>query len=171
MRRREFITVLGGAAAWPLLARAQQGERMRRVGVLISTTENDPEAGRLIAAFKQGLLELGWSEGRNVRIDVRFPADNPDRMQAFAQELVALKPDALLASGPTPVQALQRFTNAVPIVFAQVNDPVGAGTGHDARAPRRACHRFHPGGIFDWRKIAGTAQGDRTRRHRSGRDA
>jgi putative ABC transport system substrate-binding protein len=125
--RREFITLIGGAAAWPIAARAQQGERVRRLGVLISTTENDPEVGRLLAAFKQGLLDLGWSEGRNVRIDVRFPADNPDRMQAFAQELVALKPDALLASGPTPVQALQRFTNAVPIVFAQVNDPVGAG--------------------------------------------
>jgi putative tryptophan/tyrosine transport system substrate-binding protein len=128
MNRREVITLLGGAAAaWPLVVRARQPERMRRVGVLISSTEDDPQVRRQIAAFQQGLLELGWMEGRNVRIDFRFLGDEPNRLKTYAAELVALKPDALLASGPTPVVALQQETITVPIIFAQVNDPVGAG--------------------------------------------
>jgi putative ABC transport system substrate-binding protein len=132
VKRREFISLLGGAAAsssvlWPLAARAQQPERMRRVGVLISSTEDDPQVRRQIAAFQQGLLELGWMEGRNVRIDFRFLGDEPNRLKTYAAELVALKPDALLASGPTAVVALQQEAITVPIIFAQVNDPVGAG--------------------------------------------
>jgi len=128
MKRREFITLLGGAAAaWPLAARAQQGERMRRIGVLISSTEDDPQVRRLTAAFQKGLLELGWMEGRNVRIDFRFLGDDPSRIKTYAAELVALNPDALLASGPTPVVALQQEASSIPIVFTQVNDPVGAG--------------------------------------------
>jgi putative ABC transport system substrate-binding protein len=127
MKRREFITLLGGAAvAWPLTARAQQGE-IKRVGVLISTSKDDPQMERQIAAFRDGLRTLGWMEGHNLRIDARFPSDDPARMQTFAAELLALKPDALLASGPTPVLALQRVSRAVPIIFTQVNDPVGAG--------------------------------------------
>ena len=127
MKRREFIALMGGAAAWPLAARAQQAERMRRVGVLISSTEDDPQVRRLTAAFQQGLLELGWLEGRNVRIDFRFLGDDPSRIKTYAAELIALKPDALLASGPTPVVALQQEASTIPIIFAQVNDPVGAG--------------------------------------------
>jgi putative tryptophan/tyrosine transport system substrate-binding protein len=129
MKRRDFIRLLGGAAAVasPLAARAQQAERMRRVGVLISSTEDDPQVRRQTAAFQQGLLELGWMEGRNVRIDFRFLGDDPSRIKTYAAELVALKPDALLASGPTAVVALQQEASTIPIIFAQVNDPVGAG--------------------------------------------
>ena len=128
MRRREVITLLGGAAAvLPLAARAQQGERERRIGVLITAFEDDPQAQRQLAAFHQALRELGWMEGRNVRFDERFPAGDRDRLQTFAAELVVLKPDVLLASGPTAVIAFQRVTRTTPIVFTQVNDPVGAG--------------------------------------------
>ena len=128
MRRRDFITLLGGAvAAWPLAARAQQSERVRRIGTLITAFEDDPQAQRQLAVFHQALRELGWMEGRNVRFDERFPAGDRDRLQAFAAELVALKPDVLLASGPTAVIAFQHVTRTTPIVFTQVNDPVGAG--------------------------------------------
>ena len=128
MQRREFITLLGGAAAaWPLAARAQQPERVRRVGVLISSTEDDPQVRLQTAAFQQGLLELGWAEGRNVHIDFRFLGGEPNRLKTYAAELVALKPDALLASGPTAVVALQKEAITIPVVFTQVNDPVGAG--------------------------------------------
>ena len=128
MQRREFITLLGGtAAAWPLAARAQQPERVRRVGVLISSTEDDPQVRLQTAAFQQGLLELGWTEGRNVHIDFRFLGDEPNRLKTYAAELVALKPDALLASGPTAVVALQKEAITIPVVFTQVNDPAGAG--------------------------------------------
>jgi putative ABC transport system substrate-binding protein len=127
VKRREFIALIGGAAAWPLAARAQKAERMRRVGVLVSSTEDDPQARLQTAAFQQGLLELGWMEGQNVRLDFRFLGDEPKRLKTYAAELVALKPDALLASGPTAVVALQQEAITIPIVFAQVNDPVGAG--------------------------------------------
>src|SRR5262245_9314149 len=126
--RREFLaTLLGGAAAWPLAARAQQTERVRRVGVLISATEDDPQLQRQVAALQEGLRELGWIEGRNVHIDTRVSGGDPDRLKAHAADLAGLQPDALVASGPTPVLALQRETHSVPIVFAQVNDPVGSG--------------------------------------------
>jgi putative ABC transport system substrate-binding protein len=127
LRRREFITLLGGAAASPIVAHAQQSEQMRRVGVLISSTENDPQGRRQIAAFRQGLQELGWMEGQNVRIDLRFLGDDANRLKAYAAELVAFKPDVVLASGPTAVVALQQEAMSIPIVFTQVNDPVGAG--------------------------------------------
>ena len=127
MKRRDFITLLGGAAVWPIAAQAQQPERMRRVGVLISSTEDDPQLRRQLAALQEGLGELGWRDGRNIRIDTRLTADDPDRLKAFAAELVGLQPDVLVASGPTPVLALQRETRTVPIIFAQVNDPVGSG--------------------------------------------
>jgi putative ABC transport system substrate-binding protein len=126
VKRRAFIAGIGGAVAWPLAVRAQQGE-IKRVGVLISAFKDDPQMERQVAAFRDGLRTLGWTEGRNLRIDARFPANDPVRMQTFAAELLALKPDVLLASGPTPVLALQRVANAVPIIFTQVNDPVGAG--------------------------------------------
>jgi putative ABC transport system substrate-binding protein len=127
-RRRQFITLLGGAAAaWPLAARAQQGERMRRVGVLMHLPENDPEAQERMRAFRQGLQQLGWAEGRNVQIDYRFGAADVDRARTSAAELIALAPDVIQASGTGPMAAVQQATRTVPIVFAQVPDPVNAG--------------------------------------------
>ena len=128
LKRREFITLLGGAAAaWPLAARAQQPERMRRIGVLMSLAADDPEAQARLAAFLQGLQQLGWTDGRNVRIDYRWAAGDADRIRRYAAELVALAPDVILASGSPSVAALLQATRTVPIVFAHVADPVGAG--------------------------------------------
>jgi putative ABC transport system substrate-binding protein len=127
MRRREFITLLGGAAAWPLASRAQQGERMRRIGVLIPYAADDPEGQARIAAFLQGLQQLGWTEGRNVRIDYRRSAGDADRARRYAAELVALAPDVILASGTSLVGPLLQATRTVPIVFPVIGDPVGAG--------------------------------------------
>ena len=126
LKRREFITLLGGAAAaWPLAARAQQPERMRRVMI---TAEDDTESKARIGAFRQGLKELGWSDGRNVRIDIRWGAADAERMRKHSAELVALAPDVILAAGGTPtVSALQQMTRTVPIVFVGVADPVGGG--------------------------------------------
>ena len=128
MKRREFITLLGGvAAAWPLVARAQQGERMRRVGVLTNLSSDDPDAQARIGAFLQGLQEFGWAVGRNVRIDYRWGGGDAERTRKHAAELVALAPDVILTSGGTAVAPLLQATRSVPIVFAQVPDPVGAG--------------------------------------------
>jgi putative ABC transport system substrate-binding protein len=126
--RRDFITLLGGAvAAWPLAARAQQPERMRRVGVLMNLTADDPEASARVTAFAQGLQQLGWTAGHNVRIDYRWGAVDADRSRSYAAELVALAPDVILASGIPVVTALLQATRTVPIVFAQIVDPVGSG--------------------------------------------
>ena len=126
MKRREFITLLGGAAAaWPLAARAQQGERMRRVGVFMPGVADDSEFQARNAAFLQGLGELGWTVGRNLRIDYRWGAGDVERYRAIAAELVALTPDVVLATGSTTVSALQKASRTVPIVFANVTDPVG----------------------------------------------
>ena len=128
MNRRAVITLLGGAtAAWPMAARAQQRERMRRIGVLLNLAADDPEAQARLAAFHQGLQELGWTVGRNVRIDYRWGAGDTDRLRRDATELVALAPDVILASAGLTVRALQQATRNVPIVFAQVIDAVGAG--------------------------------------------
>jgi putative tryptophan/tyrosine transport system substrate-binding protein len=126
MRRREFITLLGGATAWPLAARAQQAERMRRIGVLMAQTANDPEGQARIAAFVQGLQQLAWIEGRNVRIEYRWSAGNDADTRKYAAELVALTPDVILASGTSTVRPLLQATDTVPIVFVVVADPVGA---------------------------------------------
>jgi ABC-type uncharacterized transport system substrate-binding protein len=127
-RRREFITLLGGAAvAWPVAAQAQRGERVRRIGVLMNLTAEDPESPARLAAFAQGLADLGWTIGRNLRIDYRWAAADPERIRRDAEELVALKPDLILSSGTPTVAALQKATRSVPIVFAQVVDPVGSG--------------------------------------------
>jgi putative ABC transport system substrate-binding protein len=125
MRRREFITLLGGATAWPLAARSQQG--MRRIGVLMALASDDPLGGARLVAFVQGLQELGWTDRRNVRIDTRWAAGDADRFRKYAAELIALAPDVILASGGTGVGALLQATRTVPIVFTQTNDPVGAG--------------------------------------------
>jgi putative ABC transport system substrate-binding protein len=128
MRRREFFAALGGAAAaWSLAARAQQGERMRRIGVLMSVAADDPEAKNRIAAFLQSLQQLGWTDGRNLQIDTRWAAGNADDARKYAAELVALAPDVILATGGFGVGPLGQVTRTVPIVFVSVADPVGAG--------------------------------------------
>jgi ABC-type uncharacterized transport system substrate-binding protein len=128
VNRREFITLLGGAAtAWPLAARAQQGERMRRIGVLMSLAADDPEGQARLTAFVQGLQELGWTDGRNVRIDYRWPAGDAERTRRYATELAALSPDVILAGAGSVVPSLLQATRTVPIVFTQTPDPVGAG--------------------------------------------
>src|SRR6516165_6956743 len=128
MRRREFIAFLGGVAAtWPLAALAQQPKDIRRIGVLVNFRANDPEGQARVTAFVQGLQKLGWTEGRNVRFDIRWAEDVTDRYRRYSEELVDLKPDVILASASPSVAALQRVTRSVPIVFANVIDPVGAG--------------------------------------------
>jgi putative tryptophan/tyrosine transport system substrate-binding protein len=128
MKRRDFITLLGvGAAAWPLAGYAQQPERMRRIGVLMNLAEGDPDTKARVAMFRQGLERRGWSEDRNIRVDYRFAAANAERIRAFAKELVGLQPDVILAQSTVAAAELQRETRAIPIVFVQVSDPVGAG--------------------------------------------
>src|SRR5262245_44628718 len=136
MQRRNFITLLGSAAvAWPLAARAQQPERMRRVAVLQGLAAEDPEAQAYVAAIQQGLQEAGWTVGRNVRIEVRWSADDVARLRRNAAELVALKPDVIVAGyGPTSPILLQ-LTRTVPVVFAQAVDPVGVGTVESLARP------------------------------------
>jgi putative ABC transport system substrate-binding protein len=128
MRRREFITLLSGAAAaWPLAARAQQAERVRRIGVLVNLPADDPQAQVRNAALLQGLQELGWTVGRNLRIDFRWGAGNADNARKFAAELLALAPDVILTPGTSALEPLLQATRVVPIVFVHVADPVGAG--------------------------------------------
>jgi putative ABC transport system substrate-binding protein len=127
MNRREFITLLGGAAAWPLAARAQQGDRVRRISVLMPFDENDPAAKRRLSAFTQALTGLGWTDGRNVRMDVRWTGDHISRIGALARELVGLHPEVIATNGTGATVALQRETRTIPIVFANVSDPVASG--------------------------------------------
>ena len=128
MKRREFITLLGGAAAaWPLAARAQQAERVRRIGVLSSSSAHEPTSQLRLNALQRGLQQAGWSEGRNVQIDLRWSAGNVDDLRKYAAELVALAPDAILANGSAALTLLLQATRIVPIVFTDVPDPVGAG--------------------------------------------
>jgi putative ABC transport system substrate-binding protein len=128
MRRREFITLVGGAAAtWPLFARAQQAERMRRIGVLMGFAENDSRSHAHMAAFRDGLQKLGWTESRNIRIDTRWAAFDAESRQRFAKELITLRPDLILShSTPTTAELLLQ-TRTIPIIFATVTDPVGSG--------------------------------------------
>ena len=160
LRRREFIAGLGGAVVLPVLARAQQGERMRRIGVLMPDDENDPVARPLVSAFTQALAGLGWTVGSNVSIDLRWAGGDINRIRLLAQELVGLQPDVIVAGGTPATVALQRETRTIPIVFAGVTDPVGSGTrpagvpeaagrpaGLDLRLPRRQDQRscaMHP---------------------------
>ena len=127
MKRRDFITALGGAAVWPLMAPAQQSDRTPRIGVLLSFAADDPEARLRFAAFQQGLQRLGWTDGRNLRIEYRWGAGEEDRIRKYAAELVALAPDVILANGSVVVAPLLQATRTVPIVFVFVPDPVGAG--------------------------------------------
>src|SRR6516164_7919632 len=127
IRRREFIVTLSSAAAWPLTARAQQPDRMRRIGVLMNLTADDPEGSARVTAFAQGLQQLGWTVGRNVRTDYRWGALDADRTRSNATELAALAPDVVLAVGSPAVLALQQVARNVPMVFLNITDPVGAG--------------------------------------------
>jgi len=132
MKRREFIRLLGGAAGmasllWPLAARAQQADRVRRIGVVVSVAADDPEGQARVAAFLQGLQELGWTEGRNMRIDIRWGAGDADLVRRYAAELVALAPDVILASGGSTIGPLLQASRTVPIVFTHTTDPVGGG--------------------------------------------
>jgi putative ABC transport system substrate-binding protein len=126
MRRRDFITLMGGAAAWPVTGRAQQPGRMRRIAVLMGFDENDPDAKAQLYEFTKGVGELGWTDGRNLRMDVRWAAGNVDRARMFANELIDLQPDVILAHTTPATAALQRATRTIPIVFVTVSDPVGA---------------------------------------------
>jgi ABC-type uncharacterized transport system substrate-binding protein len=127
MRRREFITLLGGAAAWPIAACAQQPDQVPAIGMLIGYAEDDPETQARLAAFREGLGRLGWIEGRNVRIDYRFAPWGPDQAQLFAKELIALRPNVLVGNSTPASVALLRETRTIPIVFVGVSDPVGGG--------------------------------------------
>jgi putative tryptophan/tyrosine transport system substrate-binding protein len=127
MQRREFITLLGGAAAWPLAARAQQLDVVRRIGVLTGFAESDREGQAFVAAFREGLQKLGWVEGRNIRIDYRWAALDTELMQRFAKELVALQPDLILTQSTPVAAAMLQQTHTIPIVFAIVADPIGSG--------------------------------------------
>jgi putative tryptophan/tyrosine transport system substrate-binding protein len=138
MRRREFIALFGGAvAAWPLATRAQQADRMRLLGVLMDLVESDPAAQSLIAAFRGALTKLGWTEGSNLRIELRWGAGDMDRIRTFAKELVDLRPDAIFGQTTTVIGALARGTRTIPIVFVNVADPIGSGF---------AASLAHPGG-------------------------
>jgi putative ABC transport system substrate-binding protein len=128
MKRREFITLVGGAAvAWPLAARAQQPERMRRIGVLVGSVETDLESQARVAAFERGLQTLGWIAGRNVHLDYRFGSADSELIQKYAAELVGMMPDVILANSPQVLRALSQRTSTIPIVFALIVDPVGEG--------------------------------------------
>jgi putative ABC transport system substrate-binding protein len=127
IRRREFIALLSGAAVWPLAARAQQGDRMRRIGYFVTGDENDPVEKTYVSAFIQALAGLGWTDGRNLRIDLRWGGDDINRMRALAQELVGLQPDIIVTYGGAVTAAVQRETRTIPIVFAIGLDPVASG--------------------------------------------
>jgi len=138
MKRREFITLLGGAVvSWPLTARAQQPDRMRHIGVLMGYAESDRAAQSWLAAFRGALAKLGWTEGSNLRIELRWSANNPDRMRTLAKELVDLRPDAILGATTPVVGALAHETRTISIVFTGVSDPIGSGF---------AANLAHPGG-------------------------
>jgi putative tryptophan/tyrosine transport system substrate-binding protein len=127
MKRRKFIALLGGAAAWPLAASAQQSERTRRICVLMSTSVDDPQDPARLAAFAQGLQELGWTIGRNLRIDYRWGASSPDNTRKYAAELAALAPDVMLTSGAIALAAVQQISHTIPVVFVNLIDPVSGG--------------------------------------------
>jgi putative tryptophan/tyrosine transport system substrate-binding protein len=127
MTRREFITLLGGAGAWPLAARAQQGDRVRRIGVLMPGDESDPTRKARLTALTQTLADLGWTDGRNVRLDVRWGRGDINRIRVLAQELVGLQPEIIVTNATPETVAVQRETRTIPIVFAAVSDPVASG--------------------------------------------
>ena len=169
MKRREFISLLGGAAAWPLAARAQQGERMRRIGVLINLAADDPQGRARGAAIREGLQQLGWIDGRNVQFDYRWAAGDPGRIRRYAEELVALAPDAIVCHGSG-----DRRT----VAAGHPHDPDRIRLRSRSRrrrlckepcTPGRQCHRFHRLRIWPGREMVGAAEADRSPRYASGR--
>jgi putative tryptophan/tyrosine transport system substrate-binding protein len=144
MRRREFVSLLGGGvAAWPLMARGQQRDRVRLIGLLSPFSENDPETKARLAAFKERLEQLGWTDGRNIKIEYRFSEGNIERTRTAAAELVALTPDVIVAYANPAVSALKPITSTIPIVFTQVSDPVGSGFVTDLAHPGGNITGFH----------------------------
>jgi putative ABC transport system substrate-binding protein len=135
MRRRQFITLLGGAAAWPLVVRAQQSERIRRIGVLMVAVAGDPEMMRRLGALQGELGRLGWVEGRNLRLETRWAGGDPERIRNAAAELVSLAPDIIIANGSSAMDAMQRATRTVPVLFVVVPDPIGAGYADSLARP------------------------------------
>ena len=162
MKRREVIKLIGGAAAsWPLAVRAQQNDEIRRVGVVVNVAPDDPEAQTSIAAFKQAMQQLGWSEGRNLQIDFRGAAGDPERMQAFAKELVALQPHVILTRSTPVTAAVLKQTRVIPIVFTVVfRRPLRRRSGTSGRQ----CDRIHERRVLSDRQMAGTAQRGRAPR-------
>ena len=169
MRRREFITLVGGAAAWPVTAQTQQVERPRRIGVLMSMAESDRNAPARIGSFLRGLEQLGWIEGHNIRLDLRWAAGDLDlSSKRYAAELVALAPDVLLATAGPTVAALQAETRTVPIVFAHAVDPVGAGFVASLARAQQQCDRVYLVRVQHRCEMAGVAQRLCTQRYASG---
>ena len=151
MRRREFITLIGGAAvAWPIALRAQQPERVRRIGIILATTADDAEFQAWVGAFLQALALLGWTIGRNVRIDTHWATANPGEIRRHAAELAALAPDVILAHGASTVRELLQATRTVPIVFPVVSDPVAAGYVESMARPGGNATGFTS---FDWTSV------------------
>ena len=162
MRRRDFIKVIvGSGAAWPLAARAQQGEHMRRIGVLMNFGADDREAPASVEAFSQGLAESGWIIGRDARIDYRWYQGNPEAARAYAAELLTLTPDLILASGTQGAITVKQLTRTVPIVFTRVGDAVGSGIVNSLARPGGQRYRLHELRIQFRRKMAGSPKGDR----------
>ena len=169
MRRREFITLLGGAAAaWPLATRAQQPDRMRRIGVLTAIAADDPEGQARVRAFVQGLEQLGWTVGQNIRVDYRWGGSNADDTRKYAAELVALDPDVILAQSSASVAPLLLATRTIPVVFTTVADPVGAGFVESLARPGGNATGFTNFEYSIAREMAGVAQRDRPRRDAGG---
>ena len=142
MKRRQFIAGLGGTAVWPVVVRAQQGDRVRRIGVLMPRDESDPVTTTYVSAFTQQLADLGWTGGRNVRMDFRWYGSDLNQIRALAQELVALQPDIIVTNATPPSVAVQRETRTIPIVFANVADPIASSVV--PRRTRRHQHRPRP---------------------------
>jgi putative ABC transport system substrate-binding protein len=157
MRRREFVTLIGGAAAgWPLAARALPNDRVPHIGVLLSIADSDPDAPRRIQAFRQGLQELGWTDGRNVRVEYRFGAADASRIAMQVAELVALKPDVIVGNSTPVVAALRQATRTIPVVFIQIIDPVGSGLVESLARPggnMTGCSDFEFGTSSKWLEL------------------
>ena len=136
MRRREFITLIAGVAAWPLPASAEQPDRMQRIGVLMAYAQSDREGQAWVAAFREGLQKLGWTEGRNIAIDIRWPAADEELIQRFAKELVTLRPDLILTQNTPTTAAILQQTTTIPVFFANVFDPVSSGLVASLPRPR-----------------------------------
>jgi putative tryptophan/tyrosine transport system substrate-binding protein len=163
MKRRAFISLLGGAAVWPVTAPAQQGERKRHIGMLMAATESDMEWQNLVKVFIQRLQELGWTQDRNLKIDFRWAETGSDRLEALAKELVELKPELIISQATVTTIVLLQQTRTVPIIFLLVADPVGNNFVKSFSHPDTNATGFFTFDPFDVREMARTAQGDRAR--------